>query len=84
MQNLLVGLIVAGCTVYAAWVLMPSAWRRAAAARALDMPLPARLRRHLERLARSSPGCGCNGCDAPVPKMPGQAQPVRFFRKPHA
>jgi len=81
MQDLLVGLIVTGCAMYAAWVLMPAAWRRAAAGRALGLPLPPRLRTHLEHLARSAPGCGCDGCDT---QIPGKAQPVRFIRKPHA
>jgi hypothetical protein len=85
MQDLVVGLIVAGCAVYAAWVLMPASWRRAAAGRTLGLPLPAPLRTRFERLARSAPGCGCDGCDSPaVAGKPGEAQPVRFVRKPHA
>ncbi len=84
MQDFLVALIVTGCAVYATWVLMPAAWRRAIAGRALGLPLPQVVRLRLERLARRAPGCGCDGCDAPVAKTPGQAQPVRFVRKPHA
>ena len=84
MQDVLVALIVTGCTLYATWVLMPAAWRRALAGLASGLPLPQALRLRLEIIARRAPGCGCDGCDAPVPKPPGQAQPVRFVRKPHA
>ena len=84
MQDLAVGLIVAGCAVYATWVLMPAAWRRATASRALSLPLPALVRIRLERLVRSAPGCGCDGCDASGPKKSAEAQPMRFIRKPNA
>jgi hypothetical protein len=85
MQDFLVGLIVAGCAVYAAWTLMPASWRRTSAGRALGLPLPKALRARAERLTRSAPGCGCDGCDGPATpkKNPGDAQPVRFMRKPH-
>ena len=86
MQDLLVGLIVAACTGYAIWTLMPAAWRRACAARAQHLPWPQPIRNRLAALARSAPGCGCSGCDAAPP--PGArkdgAQPVQFVRKPRA
>jgi hypothetical protein len=84
MQHLLVGLIVTGCAVYAAWALMPAAWRRDLAGRLANLPLPGALRGRFQRLARSAPGCGCDGCDAGAPAgstKPSGAQPIRFVRK---
>ena len=40
MQALIVALLVAGCSVYAAWTLMPAAARRAIASMLLKLPLP--------------------------------------------
>lgn len=81
LQNIVVGLIVAACALYATWALVPASWRRATAARLAGWPLPGPLRARFARLAQSAPGCGCNGCDTPAPKV-GGAQPVRFVRKP--
>ncbi|MET0349181.1 MAG: DUF6587 family protein [Rhizobacter sp.] len=89
MQDLLVGLIVAACAVYAAWVLMPASWRRRAAARLAGGPLPSALRARFQRLAKSAPGCGCDGCDAGTPPgvpkkgapVAGGEQPIQFVRK---
>src|SRR6218665_850834 len=41
LQTLVVALLVAGCTVYAVWTLMPAALRRRAASAMLRWPLPA-------------------------------------------
>lgn len=84
MQDLIVGLIVASCAFYAAWTLMPAAWRRRLAARALHLPLPAPWHARLGKLARSAPGCGCDGCDAAPPPgaRPDGSRPVQFVRKP--
>ena len=85
MQDLVVGLIVAACAVYAAWVLMPASWRRATAARLAGGPLPSALRARFQRLSKSAPGCGCDGCDAGtppgVPKKGAGEQPIQFVRK---
>lgn len=83
MQNLIVGIVVFGCAVYAVWTLMPAALRRAAAGRLAGLPLPAATRAKFRRLSQSAPGCGCDGCDngAPAAKKPGDAQPVQFIRK---
>lgn len=81
MQDLLVALIVLACTGYALWVLMPAALRRAAASRALRWPWPAAIAARLQKAARVSGGCGCDGCDAkPAPK-PGAPQPIRIHRQ---
>jgi len=85
MQDLIVGLIVAACAVYAAWVLMPASWRRGAAGRFANGPLPSAVRARFQRLSKSAPGCGCDGCDAGappgVPKKGAGEQPIQFVRK---
>lgn len=82
MQDLLVGLIVLGCTAYAAWVLMPALWRRGLAARLVRAPWPGPIARRLQKAASVSAGCGCDGCDrAPAKKasgvQPGE-QPIQL------
>lgn len=83
MQNLLVALIVAGCTGYAVWVLMPSALRRVAAQQALRLHWPRPIAARLQKAAQASTGCGCDGCDAGKPKPAANAsQPIRIHRQP--
>jgi hypothetical protein len=85
MQDLIVALIVAGCTGYAAWVLMPSALRRALAQSALRWPLlPQGVASRLRRAATASTGCSCDGCDSKPQAASGAAQPIHFQRKPKA
>jgi len=72
MQNLIVALIVAGCTVYAAWALMPSALRRALALRIQHWPWPQFVGRHVRRAAQAPTGCGCDGCDAKPAQQAGE------------
>jgi len=84
MQTLIVALLVAGCSVYAAWTLMPAAARRAIALSLLKLPLPNALALRMRKAATMSSGCGCDSCDhAPaktaVPKTP---QVVTFHRRP--
>lgn len=82
MQELTVALIVAACTGYAAWTLMPSALRRTLAQRLQHGPWPAPVARRLRRAATASAGCGCDaGCDLKKPAPPA-AQPIRFHRRP--
>jgi hypothetical protein len=78
MQNLVVGLVVAVCFVYAAWILAPKAPRRQFTLVLLKLPLPAVLQKPLNAAARMQGGCGCDGCDAPVKAGP---KPVVFMRK---
>ncbi|HEY0821042.1 MAG TPA: DUF6587 family protein [Rhizobacter sp.] len=83
MQGLLVALIVIACTVYAAWTLMPSAWRRGVAQRLQHIHWPGPVARYLKRTASAPAGCGCDaGCDAARP--PAAAQPIRIHRRPKA
>jgi hypothetical protein len=58
LQQAIVILIVAGATAYAAWALMPAAWRRWLA----------------RRLGRPEPAGGCGGCaDCGAAALPDQA-----------
>jgi hypothetical protein len=81
MQDLLVGVIVLACTVYAMWALIPAVMRRSLAGRFARWPLPVPLVRRFQKVADAGSGCGCNGCDrgsAPAAKSPAQEQPVQF------
>ncbi len=80
MQDVLVALIVAACTAYAVWVLMPASLRRALDRRLQRHAWPPFIARALARAASGGNGCCDAGCgDTPAP---GQAQPMRFHRKP--
>jgi hypothetical protein len=83
LQNLIVALLVAGCAVYAAWMLMPAVARRAIATSLLKLPLPAALALRMRKAATaSSSGCGCDGCDH-APAKPARAAPqVVTFHRP--
>ena len=79
MQTLIVALLVLGCSVYAAWTLMPAAARRAIALSLLKLPLPNALALTLRKAATVASGCGCDGCDrAPAKAAPKAPQVVTF------
>ena len=79
MQTLIVALLVAGCSVYAAWVLMPAAARRGIASSLLKLSLPQALAAKMRKAATASSGCGCDGCDhAPAKAAPTAPQVVTF------
>jgi len=82
MQDLIVALIVAGCTGYAAWVLMPSALRRTLAQGALRWPLPQALASRLRRAAAAPTGCACDGCDSKPKPAANAAHPIQIHRRP--
>ena len=64
MQTLIVAVLVAACSVYTLWTLMPAGARRALAAGMLRIPhLPRRIETRLQKAAQATPGCGCDGCD---------------------
>ena len=74
-QILIVALLVGGCAVHAAWLLMPAALRRALAAR------------WLHRALVPTAGCssGCDGCGSARKAAPigGAAKPLVFHpRRP--
>jgi len=82
LQTTLVALVVAGCLVYAVWVLMPAVARRPVARTLLRLPLPAVLRGAVGRAAQGSNGCGCDGCDSPAAAPRDAARPVTFHARP--
>lgn len=64
MQTLIVTVLVAGCSAYTLWTLMPAGARRALAAGMLRIPhLPRRIETRLQKAAQAPFGCGCDGCD---------------------
>jgi len=78
-QHLIVFSVVLACSVYALWVLMPSALRRVLAARLVRLPLGSSLRAVFQRAAAPSSGCDCSGCDTVVDRRP-KATPQRVIR----
>lgn len=82
MQSLIVAVLVAACSIYAVWTLMPSGARRALAVVLLRMPhLPRGFTTRLQKAAQAASGCGCDGCDRsdkkPAAKPPA-SQPITF------
>ena len=63
LQNLLVGGVVLGSSIYVLWTLCPKALRGKLATRWLAWPHPAWLNRYLLAAAKQQGGCGCDGCD---------------------
>jgi hypothetical protein len=85
MQALIVALLVVGCSVYAAWTLMPAGARRAIALSLLKLPLPAAFAQKMRKASTTSSGCGCDSCDhAPAAKASTEAAPqvVTFHPRP--
>jgi len=71
-QTLIVALLVVVCSLRAAWILAPTAARRAVARALLAGRLPAWLTAPLRKDAQAaSDGCACDGCD----KGPRAADP---------
>ncbi len=78
-QSVAVTVIVAACSAYAAWRLMPSAARRRVAAFALRLPLPVWIGAPLRRAARGTNACGCDACCGDIARREaGAAQQVTF------
>ena len=76
MQSLIVFLLVAACSFYALWTLMPSSARRALASAMLRIPhLPRRVEVRLQKTAQAASGCGCDGCDR-SDKKPAVKEPA--------
>ena len=83
MQSLIVALLVVGCSVYAAWTLMPAAARRAIASMLLKLPLPNGFAQKMRKAATVSSGCGCDGCDSsPAKAASTTPQVVTFHPRP--
>ncbi len=62
-QTLVVAAVVASCTTYAVWTLMPASARRVLAVALLKLSLPRPLASVMARYAVASSGCACDGCD---------------------
>ena len=82
MQMPIVLLLVAACSVYALWTLMPSGARRMLALTLLRIPrLPRHITTRLQKAAQAASGCGCDGCDRSEKKPavnPPASQPITF------
>jgi hypothetical protein len=78
-QHLIVFSVVLACSLYALWVLMPTALRRVLAARMVRLPLGSSLRVVFQRAAAPSSGCDCNGCDTVVDRR-SKTTPRRVIR----
>jgi hypothetical protein len=79
LQISIVALLVAGCSVYAAWTLMPAAARRATALTLIKLPLPSALAAKLRKAATVGSGCGCDGCAHAPANSSSKAQQVVTF-----
>ncbi len=62
-QSFIVGVLVAGSFIYAAWSLMPQVVRRLLAQGLLRWPLPRSFAAFLQQAAQAQVGCHCSGCD---------------------
>ena len=83
MQAFIVAMLVVGCSVYAAWTLMPAAARRAIASMLLELPLPTAFAQRMRKAATVSSSCGCDGCDSAPTKAASKApQVVTFHPRP--
>ena len=85
MQQLVVGLLVALCSVYALWSLMPVVLRRPLAGWLLRVPGIGQggpLVGVLRRAAAGPNACGCDGCNAQpaAPVRADAAVPIRIHR----
>jgi hypothetical protein len=85
-QIVIVALLVAVCTLRAAWILAPAAARRAVARTLLAWPLPGFARKPLRKHAEpASAGCACDGCDkgsaSAAPKAAATVAPITFHRR---
>jgi len=80
-QQMIVGLIVMGCGIYAAWTLMPASARRSLATRALKLSLPEFVRKPMQRALKPAGACGgCDSCGDAKPATDAGVKPVRIHR----
>jgi hypothetical protein len=82
-QHLVVFALVAGCTIYALWALMPAVARRFIAKQLVKWPLGSAWKARFQQAASASSGCDCSGCDKVVDLQRKPApQVIRFHTKP--
>ena len=83
LQHLLVYALVAACSPYALWALMPVAARRVIASQLVKWPLGPTWKARFEQAASAPSGCDCSGCDTVVDQTrKKQPQVVRFHPRP--
>jgi hypothetical protein len=81
-QHLVVFALVAGCSIYALWTLMPAAARRFVAKHLVKWPLGSAWKARFQQAASASSGCDCSGCDTVVDlKHKPAPQVIRFHPK---
>ena len=84
-QQLIVFALVLGCSLYAAWMLMPAVARRPLAKVLVHLPVGSKLKVVFQKAAAlgAASGCDCSGCDKVVDKQtkPAAVQVVRFHPK---
>ena len=82
-QHLIVFALVAGCSIYALWTLMPVSARRFVAKQLVKWPLGSAWKARFQHAASASAGCDCSGCDKVVDLQRKPApQIIRFHTKP--
>ena len=82
-QHLVVFALVAGCSMYALWVLMPTVARRFIARRLAQLPITTAWKTRLQQTATASSGCDCSGCDRVVDlQRKARPQVVHFHARP--
>ncbi|RQP26201.1 DUF6587 family protein [Piscinibacter terrae] len=80
-QQMIVGLVVIGCGVYAAWTLMPAGARRVLATHALKLSLPEFARKPLQRAMKPAGACGgCDSCGDEKKTTDAGVKPIRIHR----
>ena len=83
-QTVLAALLVAVCTGYAVWTLLPHAARSSIARTLLRLHWPEPLAARLQRHAEAGTGCGCDGCDRatkPAGRRPTEHR-IQLHRRP--
>jgi hypothetical protein len=82
-QHLVVIALVAGCSIYASWALMPAVARRFIAKQLVQLPFGSAWKAGFQQAASRSSGCDCSGCDKVV-DLQRTAQPkvVHFQARP--
>jgi hypothetical protein len=82
-QHLVVFALVAGCSIYALWVLMPTVARRFIAKQLLQLPFGSTWKTRFKKAASASSGCDCSGCDSMVDQtQKAKPQIIRFHVPP--
>jgi hypothetical protein len=79
-QHLIVLALVAGCSIYALWALMPAAARRFIAKQLVQLPLGSAWKAWFQPAASTSSGCDCSGCDKVVDLRRAPSQKIVHFQ----